>query len=726
MRRDVICVESLETRRMLAAALEVWASNNDLRVYGDANSLFMNIDQEGTYTKIGETNLANSSVSFSNSQNYKFFVVAARGRVEIDSIAPSSGGSISGINRSSNTDNNGAAIGAPNGVFAIDGNQVSEGTTFAGYMLVVAPSTWQGLTIQTGSVEPMFRFNVDQDQRFMPGTTSPYAVRADMYVRFNGLIEAARVHTKAGKWMDLDANGQGELSWESFYANKAAADSELGDGTYTLWMQTAVGERTIQFDASDISYPTQIPSTTSFTHGGTNTPTAFDIAGPAPTDPSITQASLTIRDRNDEDVYNNWISPGETLPTVYLAADQSYVASLTCGVGTGYTTPLGYQFNYSKSNETGYVFGTTGFVQGTPDLRGVSVTSPTQTVNPGDAVSMNIAVTNTGGMAYAPGQPVHHLIGLSMNKIVGDADDVVLYNPVEAGHPDGWTTTGDMSMRVPDTAPAGQYFVFGAMDYGNVVAESNESNNIGWSTTAAVTIAPQAITYDPAVRRISIAGTSGNDNISLTVDALTLYANINGAYRSYARSSVDSIYVDGAAGDDLITAGDGIAGATLRGGEGNDTIGGGNGDDWIYGDNGNDSLAGNDGYDTVFGNFGDDVIAGGFRRDSLSGGLGNDTITGGDGPDAIFGGDGTDVLRGGKGADWIEGRGKSDTIYGGLGNDSLFGGAGPDAIYGEDGDDTIDVAPASVFRDTVDGGLGYDLGLYDSDDLVIGMEGLLA
>ena len=91
-------------------------------------------------------------------------------------------------------------------------------------------------------------------------------------------------------------------------------------------------------------------------------------------------------------------------------------------------------------------------------------------------------------------------------------------------------------------------------------------------------------------------------------------------------------------------------------------------------------------------NGGDDVITAGNGLASLiqltlDGGAGNDTITGGDGNDALFGGDGNDLVAGGRGNDvahlgagddtfvWNPGDG-SDTVEGGPGTDTLlFNGA---------------------------------------------------
>ena len=86
-------------------------------------------------------------------------------------------------------------------------------------------------------------------------------------------------------------------------------------------------------------------------------------------------------------------------------------------------------------------------------------------------------------------------------------------------------------------------------------------------------------------------------------------------------------------------------------------------------------------------NGGDDVITAGNGLASLikltiDGGAGNDTITGGDGNDMLIGGDGNDIVTGGRGNDtaqlgagddtfiWNPGDG-SDTVDGGTGRDTL-------------------------------------------------------
>lgn len=701
------CIESLERRMLLDGAIEVWAGNTDVRSYYDSYDALQNIDKQG-YTKIGESNAANATVAFSSSTSYKYFVVATRGRVRVDSIRASSGSYISSVEGQTNTDFVGNVIGASNSTYADVGTRTGFGT-FAGAMFIVAPTTWSGLTIKTGSIEPLFKFWVDFDRMYVPGTSTPYGVHADLMFQNNGLVQSARVHTPAGRNFDLHAmDGEyGALSAESYFANVTAANEELGDGTYKLTLQTPVGQRTYNFNGTGISFPSQIPSSTSLGHGKTNTPSVFDPALPA-LNSTINHVSLYISDDSEEKAYDEYIvPPGGSLPTVNLTPGKSYLAELTFGAGKWQVASGGYEFGYSKSNEAGYVFATAGFTQTTPDLQGKAFAASPITVQPGGSINISVSVSGTGGMAYSKTQPLKHLIGLSKNKVIGDADDVILFAPLEPGQPAGGGFTGTLTALVPQTAPAGQYYVFGKTDSGNAIAETNESNNIGWSATAVVTIPPQAITLDLTTHKLSMMGTAGNDTIKVTVDAQTVYASIGATTRSFAKSAITSVYISGNVGNDAITVANGMSGVTIYGGDGNDTIYAGSGNDVIYGNGGDDRIYGQDGADSVYA------------------GLGADFIDGGIGNDSLIGGDQSDTIYGGAGNDYIEGKGKADTLYGGLGNDTILGGAGNNIIKGDDGDDTIYALNLTGFRDTINGGAGTDTAQSDSNDLLVSVEQLL-
>ena len=95
--------------------------------------------------------------------------------------------------------------------------------------------------------------------------------------------------------------------------------------------------------------------------------------------------------------------------------------------------------------------------------------------------------------------------------------------------------------------------------------------------------------------------------------------------------TTENLVLHAGGGDDVITAGNGLAGLinlTLDGGDGNDTITGG------------------DGNDTLIGGAGNDIVTGGRGNDNALLGTGDDTFTWnpGDGSDTVDGGDGTDTL----------------------------------------------------------------------------------
>jgi Ca2+-binding RTX toxin-like protein len=95
--------------------------------------------------------------------------------------------------------------------------------------------------------------------------------------------------------------------------------------------------------------------------------------------------------------------------------------------------------------------------------------------------------------------------------------------------------------------------------------------------------------------------------------------------------TTENLVLNAGGGDDVITAGNGLAGhihLTLNGGAGNDTI------------------TGSDGDDTLIGGDGNDVVIGGRGADAAQLGAGDDTFiwNPGDGSDVVEGQDGTDTL----------------------------------------------------------------------------------
>ena len=244
----------------------------------------------------------------------------------------------------------------------------------------------------------------------------------------------------------------------------------------------------------------------------------------------------------------------------------------------------------------------------------------------------------------------------------------------------------------------------------------------------------------------SVLGGAGDDVINAGVDAFSDYVGddpnlpnallIDPATGDPALSDPNEDdgrdFVDGGAGNDVITTGDDDD--TIIGGDGNDTINAGIDDDRITGNDGDDSIIGSHGSDTIVGGAGDDTIWGGFGTDPIPGTLGEepdatdpvpengrDLIDGGLGNDLIFGEDDDDTIDGGAGNDTIDGGVDDDSIRGRDGEDSLIGGQGNDSLAGGDDDDTLEGGDGD---DLLRGQTGNDLGAGgDGDDEVRGGQG---
>jgi Ca2+-binding RTX toxin-like protein len=176
--------------------------------------------------------------------------------------------------------------------------------------------------------------------------------------------------------------------------------------------------------------------------------------------------------------------------------------------------------------------------------------------------------------------------------------------------------------------------------------------------------------------QLMVSGTSGNDVIDIQDIGTGIQVTVNGKVTVYTYESVDSIYVDAGAGDDIVTIGDNVNDVYVYGGDGNDKISDGDGDNTLSGGAGKDSLDGGAGDDRLNGNGG---------NDKLMGGVGNDRLRGGDGNDYLDGGSGNDRFWGGNGAQTMMGQGGNDRFY-------LRDGV-VDMVYGGSGTDWADVDP---------------------------------
>lgn len=220
----------------------------------------------------------------------------------------------------------------------------------------------------------------------------------------------------------------------------------------------------------------------------------------------------------------------------------------------------------------------------------------------------------------------------------------------------------------------------------------------------------------------TVSGDDGDDIIDTGRTGIPLPdLGYPGLFPADANPNDDIDFVDGGAGDDVISTGDDAD--TIFGGTGNDTIDGGIDADTIDGGEGDDRIVGGEGSDVINAGDGDDVVYAGIDPDlglpdnldiaDVDGDLvpnnGMDLVNGGDGNDTIFGADDDDTLNGDAGDDYIDGGVDDDTITGGTGNDTIIGGQGADDMSGGDDRDTFLVGSAGDgVGDVVDGGTGGD------------------
>lgn len=249
---------------------------------------------------------------------------------------------------------------------------------------------------------------------------------------------------------------------------------------------------------------------------------------------------------------------------------------------------------------------------------------------------------------------------------------------------------------------------------------------------------------------LRVAGTSGDDTMSVSVDATQIHFVTGDTTYDFARNGIatisvygyggnDTIHINstgglaanvfGADGHDTIIVDSSIASAVLlNGGPGNDELTGGSGPDTLIGGDGNDTLIGGKGNDryvftTVSGSAtetdtivelngggvdlldfatlttpvkadlrSDTNLASHARRVIVTGTAGQaaniENVGAGTGDDILLGNDANNFLGGSIGDDVLTGFNGNDTLNGGDGNDRLTGGTGNDRATGGKGNDT--------------------------------------
>ncbi|WP_323783282.1 hypothetical protein [Thalassovita sp.] len=252
---------------------------------------------------------------------------------------------------------------------------------------------------------------------------------------------------------------------------------------------------------------------------------------------------------------------------------------------------------------------------------------------------------------------------------------------------------------------------------GNVVhGEAGDDEIISTATTQS----------EGAIERLY--GGIGDDTISSAMEEARLYGGFGDDEISGAASSS----ISGGEGDDILavtTEGTGpdVGETQIRGDQGNDTITGSATDDEILDHQaGTVSVEGFDN-DIVSAGAGDDVLMHQFGDDSYSGGAGDDLLysiqdEADAAPDAV-------VFDGEEGDDTLVGSivGAGDNLIGGAGDDLLVSGMVRGDVssetVGETTTLTIERAIGDAGADTLDGGAGDDIILFDRADSVAGGDG---
>jgi Ca2+-binding RTX toxin-like protein len=197
---------------------------------------------------------------------------------------------------------------------------------------------------------------------------------------------------------------------------------------------------------------------------------------------------------------------------------------------------------------------------------------------------------------------------------------------------------------------------------------------------------------------LTIAGTSGNDNIYVSTGASNTIrvADQNVQVGNLIpKTSVKKIVINCNAGNDYAYVGlfETNIPVQIDGGAGNDGLNAA-----VY------SPA------TVIGGLGDDQLTGGAQNDKLDGGDGNDNLSGAKGNDTLLGGAGTDLLIGGEG---------NDSLDGGLGADRMRGGVGTDTVSYASRTTPVIVDATDAPTETADDGAVGEKDFVEADNEVI-------
>ncbi|HEY9173699.1 MAG TPA: CARDB domain-containing protein, partial [Verrucomicrobiae bacterium] len=152
-------------------------------------------------------------------------------------------------------------------------------------------------------------------------------------------------------------------------------------------------------------------------------------------------------------------------------------------------------------------------VLGIPDLNVTSVRGPLVAA-PGGTITLTNSVRNLGN-----GDPGAFLVGfyLSDDAMV-TTGDLFLTNRMVSGLASGQTNTASSVVTIPSATPAGTYYLGAIADYGNAVAEANETNNAQASLPIQIAVGPDVAVI--AVAGPPAAGTGCSISVTNSVQNL--------------------------------------------------------------------------------------------------------------------------------------------------------------------------------------------------------------
>ncbi|MEM1011026.1 MAG: peptidylprolyl isomerase [Planctomycetota bacterium] len=676
----------------------------------------------------------------------------------------------------------------------------------------VAPETVRRISglAESGFYDDLRIFRVVPDFIFQFGSpgengTNSNPVRDEVEFRFDDEFDADFVYNGDGQL--AMANAGKDTNGSQFFVTQELAtpgtDKRILDGNFTLFGQllrgfdvrddiisgsassqilddpvvvtsvdvveiTTDGVLAVSADSSLIGESFEVRVTATDPDGGTSTDTyEFDVIEDATNSPAVLLQSIDnlVTDQGQAIVFQTGAVDPEDDPIEYAAAFNDVEnggSFLTTQAGVGTVSVDQNTGDVTFTPEAGFTGAVDLFVYARDIIDGTPRTIRGNNSFPYDIQQVTVGVGDSGGTLI--GQNVVAIRGVELQ----DAVVATLTDLDPNGDPSDWTATidwgdgqvdqglaGDNPVVVREGSTPGTFEVVGSHTYAGVADDLpitvNVTGNLGANlSVVALADVREAQTLDSSTGILTVNGTTGSDNIAVSLDGSNVIISINGLNTSQPQDSVGIIEIEGGDGDDLIVLGEDVAAARIFAGAGDDTVSGALGNDEIFGGDGDDVLDGFGGNDSIVGGEGNDYLLGGtgitfdaatlaagfFDQDTLIGGAGNDTLTGGldanvleggEGDDLLNGSGSRDTLRGQAGNDTLRGFGNNDLLIGGDGNDTLVGDAldgprggvangGPDSLEGGNGVDLIE----GVFGDdSLDGGAGADF-LFggDGDDTV--------